>query len=239
MTKDLHAHNYIDHFLQADILSKLTVSEQPIRFSELKEDGIDNSLFMYHANKLITRGLVEKSNEGFRLTLKGVRWVNYAGVFHGFSITTPRPLVQFFIQDARDNVMLAVRKGQLRRQLNDRLLPGNIYKYGIPLEENVSLILKELFGETPLPTPLPMTTADIILEFEDGFIHHVVSHIFVIKLPSDALQTLDYPLFDVIWVPLESITTDNPEYAHSSFLPMFFAKLPALKSHETFLIKSQ
>jgi len=239
MTKDLHAHSYIDHFLQADILSKLALSERPIRFSELKEDGIDNSLFMYHANKLITRGLVEKSDDGFTLTLKGVRWVNYAGVFHGFSITTPRPLVQFIIQDAQDNVMLAVRKGQLRQQLNDYLLPGNIYRYGASLDANAILILEELFGKTAPSNATFLTAAEIIYEFEDGFIHHVISHIFTLKLSSNTPPTHEHPLFDVIWTPIEMIKSSNPQYAKSTFLPMLFAKLPTLKSHETFLIKSQ
>jgi hypothetical protein len=154
MAKHLHNESYIDHFLQADILNKLAAAEGPIRFSDLKQDGIENSLFMYHTNKLIGRGLVDKTDTGFTLTLKGVRWVNYSGTLHDFSITTPRPLVQFIIQDGADNTLLAIRRGQLRKQLNDYLLPGNVYQYGLTLEENASAILRQIlvrYRYLPLP----------------------------------------------------------------------------------------
>lgn len=239
MTKDPHAPSYIDHFLQAEIVARLTANDRPLRFSELKEAGIENSLFMYHANKLIARGLIQKNDEGFSLTLKGARWANYAGIFHDFAVTTPRPLVQFVIRDAQDHVMLAVRKGQLRQLLNDYLLPGNIYRYGLTLQDNVARILQELFGGTPLPPVNPLTTADFIHEFEDGFVHHVISHIFAVTLSDKTPKTLDHPLFDVVWTPARTITPDNAKYDKSLLLPAFFARLPSLGAHEAFVIKSQ
>jgi hypothetical protein len=230
---------YIDHFLQAEIISKLAAADRPLRFSELKEDGIENSLFMYHANKLITRGLVGKSEGGFNLTVKGARWANYTGDFHDF-MAAPRPLVQFVIQNSEGQVLLAIRKGQLRQLLNDYLLPGNLYRYGVPLEENVTLILQELFGDAPLPEAALLTTADIIHEFEDGFVHHVISYIFAISLP-DAVQYAlqSRPLFDTTWIPLPQITTGNPQFERSAFLPIFFERMPLLRPHETFVVRSK
>jgi ADP-ribose pyrophosphatase YjhB (NUDIX family) len=239
MAKHLHNESYIDHFLQADILNKLAGANEPVRFSDLKQDGIENSLFMYHANKLISRGLVDKTEAGFTLTLKGVRWVNYAGAFHGFSITTPRPLVQFIIQDGADNTLLAVRKGQLRKQLNDYLLPGNIYRYGLTLEENSTAILRELFGEASLPHADLLTIADVIHQSEDGFTHHVIPHILMVRFPGVAPPVLEHPLFTTTWLATADIHTANPEFERSRFLPELFGKLPTLKAHETFLLKSK
>lgn len=239
MAKKVYAHSYVDHFLQAEIISKLAVSEHPVRFSELKDNGIENSLFMYHANKLITRGLVEKNSDGFSLTVKGARWANYTGTFQMLTSATPRSLVQFVIQNDGGQVLFATRQGQLRQLLNDYLLPGNIYQYGKPLEENVKLILKDLLGDTPLPKAIPLTIADIIHEFEDGFVHHAISYIFSITLSKVPLSTIKpYPLFDVCWVPLKTVTADNPQFEKSTFLPMFFNRMSSLSPHETFLIRS-
>jgi hypothetical protein len=239
MAKHLHNEFYIDHFLQADILNKLTAADKPIRFSHLKQDGIENSLFMYHANKLIGRGLIAKTAAGFSLTLKGARWANYAGVFHDFSITTPRPIVQFIIQNDAGFVLLAVRKGQLRQRLNDFLLPGNIYRYGLTADENAAAILCEIFGDTPLPPATLLTTADIIHQFEDGFVHHVISHIFTLQLPDNAPELLDHPLFTTTWMATSDIRSDNPVFEKSMLLPDLFGRLRAIKPHETFRLESK
>jgi ADP-ribose pyrophosphatase YjhB (NUDIX family) len=239
MAKHLHNESYIDHFLQADILNKLAVTEGPIRFSDLKQDGIENSLFMYHAKKLISRGLIAKTDAGFNLTLKGARWANYAGTLHDFSITTPRPLVQFIIQDNADNVLLAVRRGQLRERLNDYLLPGNIYRYGLTLEENAAGILHEIFDDMPMPSASLLTVADIIHQADDEFIHHVISHIFTVRLSDITPLSLDHPLFTAVWVEAKDIRADNPIFERSMFLPELFSRLHAIKPHEVFRIESK
>jgi hypothetical protein len=238
MKTDPYATSVIDHFLQANILAKLTTADRPLRFSELKEDGIENSLFMYHANKLIDRGLVQKDDSGFGLTLKGARWVNYAGILHSFRPLTPRPLIQFLIQDRQNNLLLAVRKGRLREFLNDYLLPGDIYRHGSNLEDNVKLILQELFGSVPLPQPTLLTTADIMHTFDDGFTNHVISYIFALAIP-DGLRTLDHPLFNVEWVPMGSVTLDNQKYQKSLFLPTLLARLPVIQPQESFVIENK
>jgi len=239
MAKHLHDESYIDHFLQADILGTLSAADEPVRFSDLKQDGIDNSLFMYHVNKLINRGLVAKTDAGFRLTLKGARWANYAGIFHNFSVATPRLLIQCIIQDGSHNTLLAMRRGQLRQQLNDYLLPGNIYRYGLTLEENVATVLGEIFGDAHLPPAMPLATADIIHQFEDGFVHHVVSHIFMLSLPGSAPQLLEHPLFAATWVPTGDIQASNPAFERSAFLPQLFGRLGSIKPHEVFRLESK
>ncbi len=237
MTRHLHNESYIDHFLQAETLNKLASADGPIRFSDLKPEGIENSLFMYHANKLINRGLVAKTDGGFGLTLKGARWTNHAGTFHDFSITTPRPLVQFIIQDSDDNTLLAVRRGQLREQLNDYLLPGNIYRYGLTLEENAAAILGEIFSDVAIPQPVLLTVADIIHQFEDGFVHHVISHIFKVRLLDGTPDLLNHPLFTTAWMATKDIGLDSPAFQKSMFLPELFSRLDTIKPHEAFRVE--
>lgn len=236
MPRDFHSQSLIDHFLQAEILSKLIAAEHPVKFSELKERGVENSLFMYHANKLIDRGLVQKSEDGFSVTVMGARWANHSGVFHSFAVATPRPLVQFIVRDSQNNILLAVRKGQLRQLLNDYLLPGNIYRHGLSLEDNVALLLRELFGDASVPDASLLTIADIMHRFDDGFVNHVISHIFALNVPGVMPVPESHYLFDIEWVPGDSIVAGNPKYAKSQLLPELFARLPAIQAHESFLI---
>jgi hypothetical protein len=223
--------------LQTEIISKLAAVSHPLRFSELKEDGIENSLFMYHANKLIGRDLIKKDGAGFSLTLKGARWANYVDIFHNFTPITPRPLVQFIVQGLGDRVLMAARKGSLRKLLNDYLLPGDVYRHGVTLEHNVACILKDLFGEDCTLTATPLTIADIIHTADDGFVSHVISYIFRVISDTGMPEPLDHPLFTTKWVQADTITLDNPEYGKSAFLPLLFDRLPSLSAHESFLIK--
>jgi len=225
----------IDHFLQSEIISRLAGANDSIRFSDLKDAGIENSLFMYHVNKLINRGLIEKGEHGFSLTIKGARWANYVDSSLDLTPLTPRPLVQFIIEDTAQNILLATRRGNLK-QLNDHLLPGNIYRHSLPLADNVAAILAELFGEGRTYTTTHLTTADVIHTADDGFVSHVIVYAFRVQTGSEKTQILDHPLFTTEWVAKDSISRDNPKYKRSEFLPLLFERLPSIAPHETFLI---
>lgn len=226
----------IDHFLQAEIIAKLAAANDPVRFRDLKEPGIENSLFMYYANKLIARGLIEKSEAGFRLTLKGARWTNYVNALYDLTPVTPRPLVQFIIKDSAANTLIATRKGSLK-QLNDHLFPGNVYCHGLTLEENTAAIYKEIFDHENIPPADLLTIADVIHYANDGFVSHVICYIFRVQVAAEKPTPLDHPLFTTQWVATETILPANPIYARSQFIPLLLERLPHISPHEVFRIK--
>jgi len=207
-----------------------------MRFSELKDEGIENSLFMYHANKLINRGLVQKDEAGFGLTIKGARWANYVDSSLDLTPLTPRPLIQFIIEDGFGNILLAKRKGSLQQHLNDYLLPGNIYRHGYPLGDNVKQMLTELFGKDCGYQPEPATIADVIHTANDGFVSHIICYLFFVRTDSQKTPVLDHPLFTTEWTPKDDIDHDNLKYRRSELLPLLFERLPSITPHETFLI---
>lgn len=235
MAKD-SLYKSIDHFLQMEIISKLTASDAPIRFSELKDDGIENSLFMYHINKLIDRGLIQKADEGFSLTIKGARWANYVDTSLDLTPLTPRPLIQFIIEDTTRHILLGIRKGSLKTHLNDYVLPGNVYRHGLSLNDNVALIRTELFGESCNYEAIPVTIADVIHTASDGFVSHVICYIFRITTDSEKTTVRDHPLFTSKWVSRGSIGHENGAYNQSEFIPLLLERLPTIKPHEVFLI---
>lgn len=229
----------IDHYLQANILSRLANASAPVRFSDLKEDDVENSLFMYHANKLMKRGLISKSEDGFQLTLLGARWVNSVSPDSFKLKPTVLPLVQFIITDSRGNVLLSRRKGQLRELINDYVIPGGLHKSGATADETADNILTSWFPGQELHPKL-LSIAEVIHSFEgDPIVHHSLTHIYEVKVES--LKTpQDSKRFSFEIVPLEDIRADNPQFANNVFILEFFNKLQTtgLEFTETFRNKA-
>lgn len=63
----------LDHHLQRSIVYRLALSHD-LHFSELKPDTIDNKLFTYHLQKVVSAGFVAKNEQGlYSLTPEGRR----------------------------------------------------------------------------------------------------------------------------------------------------------------------
>jgi len=223
MTKSPLMKIYTDHYLQAALLSRLAVANGPVRFSELKEDGIENSLFMYHANKLIQRGAIVKNGDGFALTPNGARWINSMNVDMSSANQTVKPLIQFVIHDGDGNILLSTRKGQLKELLNDYMLPGGLHKSGLTADQNAMRILEIMFGDSA-PKAQFLSIVESLNVYEDGFVHHSVSHIYSVDiLTGDTPE--DNDRFGFEWIKMELVTSDSPLFAKSLFVPGFMKKL--------------
>ncbi len=59
-----------EHHIQRRIYNRL-VGAESLRYSELRPDGLEANLFMYHLKELIKMGLVEKIDGGYSLTKSG------------------------------------------------------------------------------------------------------------------------------------------------------------------------
>lgn len=205
MTDSFLPQQYVDHYLQAEVIQQLLVSNRPLKFSELKEEGVDNSLFMYHAKKLEERGLIRRAEGRFHLTPKGARWANYAGQSFNKS-PVPRVLVQCIIRSG-DKVLLASRTGSMKDLLNEYVLPGRKHDYGISAKDVAEDLLKDLFTES-CPPPDILTVAEVIVEHSDKFTHHSISHIHEVVLP-DIYQPNRIEKFEYSWVEAKLII-DQP-----------------------------
>ena len=62
------------HHIQLKVLHKLTLNEQA-RYSQLKPDGVESNLFIYHLKRTIADKLVVKNDDGtYSLSQKGVAY---------------------------------------------------------------------------------------------------------------------------------------------------------------------
>lgn len=212
----------IDHHLQNSILHKLAQSDEPVRFSNLKDARVENSLFAYHANKLIARGMIEKTGEGFTLTASGARWINSMDEDLKSVKSTPKPLLQLVVRH-ENKVLLSKRTGQLTALLNTYMFPGGLYKAGKGLDENLSNILTKLFGLNHYKPQL-ISLIDSISHYQDGYVHHSLSHIYVLDLHEHITPPSD-GAFQFEWVDSRTIVPTNPQFAQSLFVPLLLQRI--------------
>lgn len=65
----------IEHHIQRDILRRLTHAAA-LRFSELKPEGMESNIFMYHLKQLIKEGYVQKTENAYSLAAPGLSYVD-------------------------------------------------------------------------------------------------------------------------------------------------------------------
>jgi len=205
---------YVDHFLQAEILSRLAAADGPLRFSELKEDGIENSLFMYHARKLLTRHIMTKAENGFALTVAGANFVNSVGIQMNATLLTPKPLIQFIICDNEGNILLSRRKGQMARLLNEIMLPGGLHKAGFTADENAVSIFNKWFKGVQSELSF-VSLIETIRQPEDSLVYHSLAHVFSVTL-TEKKTPADDERFSFEWVPLVDIHKENPRFSQAT-----------------------
>lgn len=68
--------NIVEHNIQKHILQILNYKEYA-KFSEMRPEKTDSNLYSYHLNKIISSGYVIKTDMGYTLSHKGLRYVEY------------------------------------------------------------------------------------------------------------------------------------------------------------------
>lgn len=63
------------HFIQRYILNVLRHNEYA-RFRDLRPDGVDSNAFSYHLTQLTKQDLVQKSDHGYTLTIRGLEYID-------------------------------------------------------------------------------------------------------------------------------------------------------------------
>jgi ADP-ribose pyrophosphatase YjhB (NUDIX family) len=208
MTKVSHFNESpIDHFIQADIVKKLFASNGVMTFSSLKPDDVENSLFMYHMRKLADRGVVARSDEGFSLTILGVRWVNFIGPSTLQPRMLPRVLINYVVVSPdKSKVLLSRRKGTSATKLNEYLLPGGLHEYGLDLSTAAKKVLESINIASAIPKYLG--AIEVLNTLSDGLVYHSVSFIHEVLLDGQSPNESEHFSFE--WVAVKDI--DSPTY---------------------------
>ncbi|MBP7807432.1 NUDIX domain-containing protein [Candidatus Saccharibacteria bacterium] len=199
----------VDHYLQSDIIQQLFGSDGSLTFSQLKPDGVENSLFMYHMRKLEDRGVVKRTDEGFKLTTAGVRWVNFVGPSTLRPEMLVRTLINFIVTDKDQTKLLASRRrGTAAQVLHDYLLPGGLHTYGEVMDQDAA---KLLHTRTGLKAEPELTTIlEVLHKSPDDYTHHITS--FVYRTTSDGPTPEDTEYYTYQWVDIDKLAAADAPY---------------------------
>jgi hypothetical protein len=165
-------HIMVNHHIQRDILNRLMHSDH-MRFSDLKPDGMESNIFMYHMAQLKKLGYVDKGQNGYYLLYKGLQYVD------GIRIDTLRPHPQpkiiaiLALQNSSGSWLIAERK--LQPYIAQRMFISGEQHFDETFQEQP---LREL-SEKHLP-PITMTyrgLADIQIHTDEGVLTHVLAHL--------------------------------------------------------------
>ena len=199
-------HFSIDHHLQSHTVRQLMAHGEQ-SFSALKPADVENSLFMYHTRKLITRGIIEKTEHGFQLTARGARWANKTDAsIHVAEL--PRPMTQLIvIQD--DCILLSERVDHMAKHLNRYMLPGTLHRFGETSRASAERVAGKLgltltsdcVGHTEVIIPsrqlhtiidfYPATAPDPTYTFDDGLLQlRFVPIATVLAMPASEANAL-------------------------------------------------
>ncbi len=237
MSSDQTLKNLTDHYIQIDILAKLAGSDSPVRFTDLKDAGIENSLFMYHANKLLSRGLITKNEDtGFELTARGASWINFIGFKNLQPQISPRLVVQFIITNDKDEVLLSKRTGSMGKLLNEYMLPGGLYKYGESADENARTQLRSFIETTKDTLVELLTIAETIQTEQTEGAYHSIGYIYQVQF--NGVPASDDPQYELEWFKQSELTSSDNRLSNSHFIPELFTRLTnGLQPNELFILQ--
>lgn len=128
------------NWIQQHILVELTRHPER-RYSELRPDGVEGNLFLYHLDGLTKDGLVEKSEKRYKLTQKGLELASTLSLETGKARQQPRVLTCVVAQNEQGEYLFS----RWHRQPNVDLVsfPHGMVHAGQSLETMAALELAE------------------------------------------------------------------------------------------------
>jgi 8-oxo-dGTP pyrophosphatase MutT (NUDIX family)/predicted transcriptional regulator len=217
------------HHIQRDILRSLLSAPQ-VRFKDLKPQGLESNIFMYHLKALIKDGLVEKTEGGYCLTSEGKHFVDRANLASLKIRIQPKTITILTVQNKKGDFIILERLHQ--PFINHKGFPSGKIHYGESLSEAAN---RELFEKTGIQ--------DVQLDFRGNFIMkytkdgQIVNHIigFVFSGVIDTDEPLDYKnqYFKSYWGDKKELYEDNRFKGH----PEIFELITSTPKGKLFLVE--
>lgn len=162
----------IEHHIQRKILERLMTSES-LRFSELKPDGMESNIFMYHLRQLQKQDFILKTGDGYGLAHKGLQYVD--GLQSGTLKPYRQPkLIAIVILENKDgHFMLAERKTQ--PYVGTRMFMSGTQHFNESFPEQSARELRE--KGLPGVQMEYRGVADVQISHDDELLTHVFAHV--------------------------------------------------------------
>ncbi len=184
------------NWIQQHVLIELT--KHPVRrYSQLRPDGVEGNLFLYHLDGLIKAGKVAKVEGGYGLTDGGREYVSTLSLDTGQQRRQPQILVAIMATNAQGEQLMV----RWKRQPNAGLvsLPHGMMHWGESLHERAAAELAEKAG----------MSADLshqrdayirVRNAKGEVVRHMLVHMFKAdNLKEDRLDALRPDVSEVFW----------------------------------------
>ncbi len=209
----------LDHVIQVEIAKELAQSDTPLSFTQLKPQGMENSLFMYHARKLLSRAIIEKVANGYALTREGAVWLNEFGISIQTTRNSPRALISLVVQSTDGRYLISTRSGQMNRHLNSYLLPGTQLKKGKPIDDQITFVLNAYGLSTDESAFRTHGFVETLFYHADKYAHHSLVYVVSVSGVDAAMVTSRGDEYGIDWmtdeeVASEKVADESPYIAH-------------------------
>lgn len=180
----------VNHHIQKYIIDVLMYTEVA-RFRDLRPARTDTNLFSYHLKTLIKTGLVQKVENGYRLTGMGMSYVDRVSTEKRVVRMQPKIISMLLIQNSEGDILLHRRKKQ--PYINAWTLPyGKIHLDDTTIEKAAQREAKEKLGLKDQPLR-HIGICYIRVNSGEVFLSTTIAHIFAFN--RDDIETSD----DIIW----------------------------------------
>lgn len=191
------------HRLQQRILHQLLLHKN-CRYRDIKPKEVEGNLFMYHLKQLITDELVEKTDNRYQLTQKGLKFVDT------LSLKNLKPRIQ-----PKIITLLAVKNNSGKWLLYKRSRQPMFGKIGFPYgkihlgEKIKEAAERELLEKTGIEAKLNHKgDVYITTNSSNDLVSHVLLHIFTGKNPKGALLK-ESDIGKCYWGSIKDIPEEN------------------------------
>lgn len=166
------AMSMVEHHIQRKILERLMASDT-LRFSELKPDGMESNIFMYHVRQLQKQGYIDKIDGRYALAYKGLQYVDglQSGTLRPYR--QPKLIAILVLENSVGRCLLVERKTQ--PYIGARMFMSGTQHFSESfLEQPARELLQRGFPEIRMEH---RGIADVLISTEDGLLTHVFAHV--------------------------------------------------------------
>ncbi len=149
------------------------MTSESLRFSELKPDGMESNIFMYHLRQLQKQDFINKTEDGYSLAHKGLQYVDglQSGTLKPYR--QPKLIAIVILENSEGQFLLAERKTQ--PYVGTRMFMSGTQHFNESFLEQSTRELQE----KGLPS-IPMEyrgIADVQISYQDELLTHVFAHV--------------------------------------------------------------
>lgn len=167
------------HFVQRYILDVLRRTEFA-RFRDLRPDGVDSNAFSYHLTALKKQGLVDRTDVGYSLTIKGLAYIDRVSALDTRPRRQPKIMTMTAVINERGEYLVRHKKTQ--PMINKVTLPAGMLHMDDPSIADAAE--REVFEKTGAVIAKPQHVGDyyMAIRHEGEVIMNSLMHTFVVRV---------------------------------------------------------